>query len=67
MPTQVLRENVRGLLANGAQLVEVLSADEYMEQHIAGAVNIPLSVMDEETTAQLHKNRPVIVYCNDFQ
>jgi len=67
MPTQVLRDNVRGLVANGAQLVEVLSAAEYMEGHLVGAINIPLSVMDEETTAHLQKNRPVIVYCYDFQ
>jgi len=56
---------LRRLLDDGAQLVEVLPAGEYAEMHLPGAVNIPLKTLDAATTAGLDRDRPVIVYCWD--
>ena len=42
MPTAITRDEVRALLARGAQLVDVLPAEEYAEQHVPGAISIPL-------------------------
>ncbi len=67
MPTDIDRNEVRRLVASGAQLVEVLPAREYEEEHIAGAINIPLKTLDRQTTAQLRRDQPVIVYCHDTQ
>ena len=67
MPDEVDRDEVRKLLESGAPVVEVLSSEEYKEEHIAGAINIPLSKLDRKTTAHLRKDRPVVVYCNDYQ
>ncbi len=67
MPTDITRDEVRALVARGAQLVDVLSAEEYAEEHLPGAINIPLNELNEETTAQLRKDRAVIVYCHDLQ
>ena len=68
MPTPIERDEVRRLLADEvAQLVEVLPAKEYGEEHIAGAGNIPLKELDERAPRELHRERPVIVYCNDYQ
>jgi rhodanese-related sulfurtransferase len=67
MPTAITRDEVRALLARGAQLVEVLPAEEYAEQHLPGAISIPLKDLNEETTARLHRDRAVIVYCYDLQ
>jgi len=68
MPTPIERDEVRRLLADEvAQLVEVLPAKEYGEEHIAGAVNIPLKELDERAPRELDRERPVIVYCNDYQ
>ena len=67
MPTTVDRDDVRRLLAAGAQLVEVLPAAEFEEEHLPGAINIPLKTLDAETTRQLERGRPVIVYCHDYQ
>jgi rhodanese-related sulfurtransferase len=47
------------------QLVEVLPEQEYRAAHLPGAVNIPLKLLDAETTAGLARNRPVVVYCWD--
>jgi rhodanese-related sulfurtransferase/CBS domain-containing protein len=58
-------EGLRRLLDEGAQLVEVLPADEYEEERLPGAISIPLKELDAETTAQLDKSKPVIVYCWD--
>jgi len=59
------RDEVQQLLAAGAQLVEVLPPEEYEEEHLPGAINIPLKQLDRETTGQLDRGRPVIVYCYD--
>ncbi len=67
MPTAVDREEVRRLVAAGAQLVEVLPSAEFEEEHLPGAINIPLKELDRETIRQLERGRPVIVYCHDYQ
>jgi rhodanese-related sulfurtransferase len=67
MPTQIDRDEVQRLLAQGADLVEVLPSDEFEEEHLPGAINIPLKELDRETTRQLEQQRPVIVYCHDYQ
>ncbi len=68
MPTAIDRAEVqRLLLEEQAQLVEVLPPDEYEDEHLPGAINIPLKALDRETTRQLDRARPVIVYCYDTQ
>jgi rhodanese-related sulfurtransferase len=57
---------VKQLLDQGAQLVDVLSEDEFEHDHLPGAINIPLKRLDASTVARLDRNRPVLVYCNDF-
>jgi rhodanese-related sulfurtransferase len=63
----IRREEVRQLLRGGAQLVEVLPREEYEEEHIAGAINIPLKELNRKTAMQLDRSRPVVVYCSDYQ
>ncbi len=65
MPRAALYEEVRKLLDDGAQLVEVLPEDKYSTLHLAGARNIPLKHLDAQTTADLDPARPVVVYCHD--
>jgi rhodanese-related sulfurtransferase len=59
------RDEVQRLLAAGAQLVEVLPPAEYEEEHLPGAINIPLKELNRKTAAQIDQGRPVIVYCHD--
>jgi rhodanese-related sulfurtransferase len=66
MPTPVDRHEVQRLLAEqGAQLVEVLGAAGYLDEHLPGATNIPLKELDHRTAGRLDRDRPVIVYCYD--
>ena len=68
MPTSIDRDELQRLLREQqAQLVEVLPRDEYEDEHLPGAINIPLKALDRETTARLDRDRPVIVYCHDYQ
>ncbi len=67
MPRSVDREQVQRLLDEGAQLVEVLPPAEYEDEHLPGAVSIPLKELDDERVAGLDRARPVIVYCYDSQ
>jgi rhodanese-related sulfurtransferase len=67
-PRSIDRDEVRRLLAEeNGQLVEVLPAKEFREEHIVGAINIPLKEVDERAPRELERERPVIVYCNDYQ
>ena len=60
------RDQLQELVARGAQLVEVLPADEYREDHLPGAMSIPLRQLNRETAAALDAQRAVIVYCWDM-
>ena len=66
MPTVVSRDEVRRLVDAGAHLVEVLPMDEYDEEHLPGAISLPLKALTRESVdAALEPGRPVIVYCWD--
>jgi rhodanese-related sulfurtransferase len=67
MPTTITRDEVRALLAGGAQLVDVLAAEEYADEHLPRAINIPLKTLDAASIALLRKDRAVTVYCHDLQ
>jgi len=67
VPTAIFRDEVRRLVEEGIQLVEVLPREEYEEEHLPGAINIPLKELDRKTAARLKRDAPVIVYCHDYQ
>ena len=67
MATDINRQHVQELTAQGAQLVEVLPAAEYGEAHLPNAIHLPLKQIDRDTARQLDPRRPVITYCHDFQ
>jgi rhodanese-related sulfurtransferase len=67
MPSEVFSVfDVKRLLDQGAQLVDVLAEAEFEHDHLPGAINIPLKRLNEQTVAGLDRARPVLVYCNDF-
>ncbi|HXH84287.1 MAG TPA: rhodanese-like domain-containing protein [Candidatus Tectomicrobia bacterium] len=59
------RHEVQRLMDQGAQLVDVLPRGDYDEEHIAGAISVPLGRLAED--AERLRGRPVIVYCHDHQ
>ncbi len=65
MPTVIDRSEVQRMLEEGAQLLDVLDAEEHAEERIPGALNVPLAELGPETTSRLAPGRPIIVYCHD--
>jgi rhodanese-related sulfurtransferase len=65
MPAEIDREGVRRLLGDRAQLVEVLPSSEYEEDHLPGAINVPLRQIERQAETRLDRSRAVIVYCWD--
>jgi rhodanese-related sulfurtransferase len=66
MPTDIDRDEVRRLVEDGAQLVEVLPSSEYEEDHIPGAINLPLRQIEQRADGLLDRDRLLIVYCWDI-
>ncbi len=65
MAQEIDREQVRRLTEQGAQIVDVLPAREYSEDHLPGAINLPLRKIEIEASRVLDPSRPVVVYCWD--
>lgn len=67
MPIEKDREQVQQLMSKGAYVVEVLPRAEYEDEHLPGAINIPLKELNRESVQELEREHPVIVYCYDTQ
>jgi rhodanese-related sulfurtransferase len=66
MPIDIQRDEVQQLVAAGAQLVEVLPAEEYAQEHLPGAISLPLETFSRASVAALlDSKRIIIVYCQD--
>ena len=68
MPTAIDRDEVQRLISEvRAQLVEVLPEPEFEDEHLPGAISIPLKRINADSVRGLERRRPVIVYCYDSQ
>lgn len=67
MPAVIDRQGLRRLVdEDNAQLVEVLPRNEYDDEHLPGALHLPLKQLDAHAAARtLDAKRPVVVYCWD--
>ncbi len=63
MPTSIMRDEVQRLIGEeNALLIDVLPPAEYEDDHIAGAISIPLRQLDRDSTQALDPGRPLVVY-----
>jgi rhodanese-related sulfurtransferase len=63
---QVSVEEAKALLDDGVQFVDVLPHETYLQEHLPGAVSLPLADIDT-APERLDPDRPVVVYCYDHQ
>ena len=66
MPLDIGRDRVQQLATQGAAIVEVLPAEEYKNEHLAGAISLPLDdfKLDAiERTLGKDRARHIVVYC----
>jgi len=62
---EVSRQAVQELMARGAQVVDVLPTEESQQDHLPGAIHLPLRRLETEAKRVLDPSRPVVVYCWD--
>ena len=62
---EVSRQEVQDLMKQGVQLVDVLPTEEFQDDHLPGAINLPLRKIETEARRALDPSRPVVVYCWD--
>jgi rhodanese-related sulfurtransferase len=65
MPQEIDRNDVRRLMREGAQVVEVLPREEFEADHLPGAISLPLRSLETDAKEKLDPRRAVIVYCWD--
>lgn len=65
MAREIGRDEVRRLIETGAQIVDVLPAREFGEDHLPGAINLPLRKIETEASKVLDATRAIVVYCAD--
>jgi rhodanese-related sulfurtransferase len=58
-------DEARRLIRDGALVVDVLPEPTYETAHLPGAINIPLSVLDEQAVSGMDRDGPIVVYCFD--
>ena len=62
---EVNHREVLAMFSSGAQIVDVLPAQEYNGAHIKGAVHIPLSRVLTDASRLLDPSQRTVVYCRD--
>ena len=65
MMQELERQGVQDLIKKGVQVVEVLPAQEFEEDHLPGAINLPIRKIETEAKERLDPSQPVILYCWD--
>lgn len=62
-PQTATVEEVREQLAAGALILDVRTADEFAQDKITNAINVPVQVLSQYTTELKKQNKPFVVYC----
>jgi rhodanese-related sulfurtransferase len=65
MPQPIDRKDVQRLMREGAQVVEVLPREEFEEDHLPGAISLPLRSLETDAKDRLDPTKSVVVYCWD--
>ena len=65
MPQDIDRKDVQRLMREGVPVVEVLPREEFEDDHLPGAISLPLRLLEAEAKDRLDPAKPVIVYCWD--
>jgi len=58
------REDLSERLENeSVTLVDVLSEEQYADEHIPGSINIPLDQLEDRAEDELDRDEDIVVYC----
>ena len=68
-PVPVFLEDLDELLAEGALLVDSRSPEDFRQSHLAGAVSLPLGLLDDQLEVfkqQVPRERTLVTYCSGY-
>lgn len=62
-PAKLTFATIQQDVANGGQLVDVRTVEEFTTSHIDGAVNVTLQDIEQGKMPEISKDKPLYVYC----
>jgi len=62
MPIEIGRDEVQRLVHEGSQLADVRPEAEFGNEHISGAIHLPLKALEASMGSELKRDAPLIVY-----
>ncbi len=66
MPRDIARDQVQRLAGQGAAIVEVLPREQFEQEHLPGAISLPLDDFKPDNVQQglgSDLERPIVLYC----
>ncbi|MGE5197382.1 MAG: rhodanese-like domain-containing protein [Deltaproteobacteria bacterium] len=68
MVKQISRDELKDTMSRDEEfmLVDVLSKESYSNEHIKGAISIPLEELERKAPKLLKKSEKIVVYCASF-
>lgn len=65
----ISRDELIKMVSTGQKfkLVDVLDKEHYQEEHIRGAISLPLNEIEERANKLLEEGEVIVVYCASFQ
>ncbi|MDD5565637.1 MAG: rhodanese-like domain-containing protein [Candidatus Omnitrophica bacterium] len=69
MIRKITRDELIGMRKTGQQfrLVDVLSAESFVKEHIPQAISLPLADIEKRAEEVLRKDEVIVVYCASFE
>ncbi len=58
-------DRVIRLAAKTATMIDVLPPKIYSEEHLPGAINVPLETFTPDAVSGFDRAKPIVVYCFD--
>jgi rhodanese-related sulfurtransferase len=65
MAVRVDAKEAQTLIGAGAAVVDVLPASVFEQEHLPGAINVPLETFDPAQLSSVDRSQPLLVYCFD--
>jgi rhodanese-related sulfurtransferase len=68
MARKITRDELKRMMESneGFKLVDVLSKESYGNEHIKGALSVPLDDIEEKAAGLLNREDKIVVYCASF-
>jgi len=69
MVKRITRDELMRIFSSGEKfkLVDALSKESFAQEHIKGAISLPLEDIEKKAKKILNKNDKIIVYCASFE